>query len=342
MGIPIQNIYYLLSYAWDKLEESEMVAVDDLESKEMADLFAEVLCNGLTVLHKRGLDRGYVPHLENTPRIKGKIHFNDSLKRTFFRTPSLICEYDELTYDVLQNQILKATLERLLRVEGLDEGTRTKVGLRLRQLDLISSIRLEKKHFSTVRVHANNRFYDFLLKLCRLIYDNILISEETGRGRFMDFDRDPTKLATLFEAFVFNFMKREQTQYKVRAPHIKWQAKPLSDSPESLLPVMRTDICLERPDKKIIIDAKFYQNTLISRYDNEKIRSGHLYQIHAYVTNCKNEDPSYELEGLLLYPTTNNDVDAGYDVQGNQIWVKTVNLNQDWQGIRERLLGLLG
>ena len=43
MEIPIQNIYYLLCYAWDKLEEKELIDVDPVGMTELVDLFARVL-----------------------------------------------------------------------------------------------------------------------------------------------------------------------------------------------------------------------------------------------------------------------------------------------------------
>jgi 5-methylcytosine-specific restriction enzyme subunit McrC len=39
VNIPIENIYYLLCYAWDKLAEKEVVEVNPLESTSLADLF---------------------------------------------------------------------------------------------------------------------------------------------------------------------------------------------------------------------------------------------------------------------------------------------------------------
>ena len=60
--IPIANIYYLLCYAWDVLEEKESLAdVDVLDSTDILDLFARVLVNGTRRLVRRGLDRGYLP-----------------------------------------------------------------------------------------------------------------------------------------------------------------------------------------------------------------------------------------------------------------------------------------
>ena len=76
MQIPIQNIYYLLCYAWNKLEESEIVNVNEIDSTELIDLFAKVLSNSCSRLLKQGLDRYYVEHEDVIMGIKGKFNFN--------------------------------------------------------------------------------------------------------------------------------------------------------------------------------------------------------------------------------------------------------------------------
>ena len=68
--IPIENIYFLLCYAWDKLAERDVVAVDAIDSTSLADLFARVLINGTNHLLKRGFDRGYVVEHEWTGRLR--------------------------------------------------------------------------------------------------------------------------------------------------------------------------------------------------------------------------------------------------------------------------------
>jgi 5-methylcytosine-specific restriction enzyme subunit McrC len=53
MEIPIQNIYYLLCYAWNKLEERDIVDVKGIETTELCDLFAKVLIGRLQMFfHK--------------------------------------------------------------------------------------------------------------------------------------------------------------------------------------------------------------------------------------------------------------------------------------------------
>ena len=50
MRIPIENIYYLLCYAWNKLEEKDRVNISVGDNTELQDLFAKVLINAVRLL----------------------------------------------------------------------------------------------------------------------------------------------------------------------------------------------------------------------------------------------------------------------------------------------------
>jgi 5-methylcytosine-specific restriction enzyme subunit McrC len=58
MKIPVLNVYYLLCYAWDTLDEGKLVNIATEPFKSLPDLFARVLTAGTTRLLKRGLDQG--------------------------------------------------------------------------------------------------------------------------------------------------------------------------------------------------------------------------------------------------------------------------------------------
>ena len=55
MQIPIENIYYLLCYAWNKLDEKERVSVSIDDKTELLDLFAKILINATKMLLKEAL-----------------------------------------------------------------------------------------------------------------------------------------------------------------------------------------------------------------------------------------------------------------------------------------------
>ena len=72
MHIPIENIYYLLCYAWNKLDEKERVNVSIDDKTDLLDLFAKVLINATKLLLKRGIDKNYVDHTEELSGVKEK------------------------------------------------------------------------------------------------------------------------------------------------------------------------------------------------------------------------------------------------------------------------------
>ena len=64
MQIPIENIYFLLCYAWNNLDEKDRVNVSIDDKTELLDLFAKVLINATKMLLKRGIDKNYIDYTE--------------------------------------------------------------------------------------------------------------------------------------------------------------------------------------------------------------------------------------------------------------------------------------
>jgi 5-methylcytosine-specific restriction endonuclease McrBC regulatory subunit McrC len=70
---------------------------------------------------------------------------------------------------------------------------------------------------------------------------------------------------------------------------------------------MKTDISIAFPDRRLIIDTKFYGKGGLNggSSDARKFHSGHLYQIHAYITQlARMATPNAPLDlaasGMLL------------------------------------------
>jgi 5-methylcytosine-specific restriction enzyme subunit McrC len=341
MEIPIQNIYFLLCYAWNKLDESEVVNVKSVDSTELVDLFAKVLINGITHLLKRGIYRDYLEHENIIRSVKGKINFGNSCRKNLFRNGQAYCHYDEMDHNVIHNQILKVTLLNLIRVKQLDDTLRDQLITLFRYFHQIDTINLSSNIFRSVRVHRNNYFYLFLLNICELIHESLLIDENTGDTKFKDFMRDEKKMAHLFEEFVRNFYKIELTDYSVSRENIHWKFEGTEEG-LNLLPKMQTDISLESNERKIIIDTKFYKDAFSHNFEAEKFIQGHIMQLFSYLTQSENEDPrSKTTEGVLLYPTVYKSFTHDYVYENHKIRLCTINLNQDWKEIHMDLLSLI-
>ena len=339
MQIPIENIYYLLCYAWNKLDEKERVNVSIDDKTELLDLFAKVLINATKILLKRGIDKTYIDHTEELAGVKGKIQISETLKRNLLFKQRTICTFDDFSSNIISNRILVSTIYRLTRTNGLDKQLKNELVSLQRMLSDIDQIEITNSLFKQVRLNRNNRFYGFVMNVCQIIYESTFPSEEQGKYKFSDFTRDDNKMNQLFEAFIRNFYKIEQKKYKtVKKETIKWQFDNTDNESYQYLPQMETDITLENEDEKIIIDAKFYRETMTVNYDKEKIKSANLYQLFSYLLNQQDgSSKTQNAKGILLYPTIETDYNLNFKYYNHNIQIRTVNLNSNWRKISSRL-----
>jgi 5-methylcytosine-specific restriction enzyme subunit McrC len=342
MKVPIQNIYYLLCYSWNKLEEKEIVNVNASDYSNDIDLFSKVLINGCAHLLKRGLDRNYVRQEDVLSGIRGKVLISQTIKQNLLDSSKTYCEFDEFDYNILHNRILKTTIYNLIRTEDLDIGLKGQLLTIYKKLNGIEIIEITTQLFSRVTLHRNNSFYDFLLRVCLIIHENTFINEESGRFKFKSFIDDEYKMRRLFEDFVRNFYRKEQSLFSVSSQVIHWNAVTLSGTHDDLVPIMRTDITLEAINRKIIIDTKYYRHALITSFNKYKIRSENLYQLFSYLKNdVSNTSGKDKCEGILLYPTVSIELKEKYKIHGHTIQVATINLDKPWRNIHDSLLHLI-
>lgn len=344
MQIPIENIYYLLCYSWNKLEEKEQVNVSIDDKTELLDLFAKILINATKMLLKKGIDKNYIDHTEEIAGIKGKIQISQTLKSNLLIKQKTICTFDNFSANFILNRILVSTIYKLTRTKGLDKGLKNELVSLQRMLFGIDQIEITKSLFKQIRLNRNNYFYGFVMNVCQIINESTLPSEEQGKYKFSDFTRDDNKMNQLFEAFIRNFYRIEQKKYKtVKKEIIKWQFNCAENTSYQYLPQMETDITLENDKEKIIIDAKFYRETMALNYDKEKIKSVNLYQLFSYLLNQHDSNAkTRNATGILLYPTIEKDYDLNFYYKEHSIQIRTINLNTNWQNISSRLKCIIG
>ncbi|USK68586.1 5-methylcytosine restriction system specificity protein McrC [Peribacillus asahii] len=336
-NIPIKNLYYMLCYAWGHLAEKEFVNIAREDEKDIKHLLTRILLVKLRSLIKRGFYREYIGFQEETSTLKGKILFQESLQNFSFKRAKMHCEYEEMSHDIPHNQIIKSTLYYLLQSSKLENTLKDEVLQVYRHFDDISLIKLHHSLFTKVKFHRSNQHYRFVLDICRFLYEALLINEDSTEEKFADFEREPKAMARLFEDFVRNFYKKESLEYKVYRENIMWEAE---GENLAYLPIMQTDISLENKERKIIIDTKYYQHSLTQYRGASKLISGNLYQLFAYISNVKKAREK-ETIGILLYPKTGQELNLSYTMKGYPVHIYTVDLNQEWKIIHERLMEIV-
>lgn len=348
--IPIQNLYYILCYAWDVTDQQHKVKVDGDKCHSLENLLSTVLVGACEHLQHRGLSHEYRYEEQEVDGIRGKLNVADTLKSGKYRQGRTICTVDELSQDVLINQIIFSTLKRLLHLQTLDCKVKDRIRNVLRHFPLIRQIQITSNTFKSIHLNRNNRFYSLVLHVCKMIHQSTIPKKGTdGKYEFIDFTQDEFKMNAIFERFLMNFCKQNcKEEYpEVHREYIDFQLTPFGmmfKQAANALPTMETDITLYNPStgRKHILDAKYYHETLVSKYGGQgKVRREHLSQIISYVLNQEDRAKPHTLStsGTIVYPTIDEDYDFSYRYSDTKhtIHVKTVNLNQDWIKIEERI-----
>lgn len=336
--IPIKNIYYMLSYSFRVLNEQGYKNVAAEHFENTADLYAAILSKGISVQIKRGLGREYMQRTEGLSVLRGKLELNESLRAGSLQKKEFVCSYDDFSVNSRLNQIIKSTAELLLKSDILKKRKNELKKLLVFFSD-VDSIDLKKVSWN-IQYNRNNQTYRMLVSVCCMVAKGLLQTTSDGNTKLMDF-MDDQQMSRLYERFILEFYRRELPRLSASASQIKWQ---LDDGIDLLLPVMRTDIMLGYKEKVLIIDAKYYSQSMQIQHDVQKIRSGNLYQIFTYVKNKEAElsGRPHEVSGMLLYAKTDEEIypDQIYHMSGNKISVCTLDLNCEFEKIKDQLIRL--
>lgn len=331
--IRVQNIYYMLSYAFQALNEQGYRQVLTEEFENVADLCAAILIKGASSQVKRGLNREYLPATDCLTTIRGRIDINSTINSQSLIKRQLVCYFDEFSKNSYMNRIIKTTMVLLMRHSNVDKRRRKEI--RKLSLYFADVEPLDVGHINwQIRFNRNSQMYRMLISVCYLVINGLLQTKSNGQTKMMDF-LDTQKMSHLYEKFILEYYKKEHKELHVSSSQIPWN---LDDGENSMLPIMQSDIMLNSNDKTLIIDAKYYETSTQSRYDAVTVRSAHLYQIYSYVKNY-DKDRTGDVTGMLLYAKTDEETPPSgvYSMDGNKIMVRTLDLNCDFTEIRRQL-----
>ena len=326
--IKIQNIYYMLSYAFKVLKGQEYVKCATEEFENTADLMAAILSKGIAIQIKRGLIREYIEVIEPLSSLRGKIDVTESIKTQTLIKQQLICTYDEFSVNCYMNQIIKTTVELLLRHDIAKVRKKELRNLMLYFKD-IKTLDINQINWK-LRFNRNNQTYQMLINICWLIIKGLLQVDNQGKMKMQKL-LDEQHMHRLYEKFILEYYRKEFPMLKAAASQIAWN---LDDEENYMLPVMRSDIMLSYGEKTLIIDAKYYAHTVQSQFGVKTLHSNNLYQIFTYVKNLDVSNTG-NVSGMLLYAKTDEDIlpNNEYRMSGNKISVKTLDLNCDFNEI---------
>lgn len=347
-GIPIRNLWHMLLYAWDEPPMNVQWAMQDVERAPTLDaLLASMLAAFMQQRLRLGLGRGYVEAQGPLRGIRGRINFAESLKRHAFERDEAYCAFQQYSANSPENQIIRATLVKLVQSgqfgpeAGAADDLRHRLRSLTRELRDIDSIELTPERIGRQR-RQQDRDYRLMLSICELVLQRQMpLAAEAVTGVPV-LDADALMLHRVYERFVASFYRIHLAGWDV-TPHkrLDWHASEVSPH----LPRMIPDLALQERSsgRLVIVDTKFTAHSLVENQWGKPIfDSSHLYQLYAYLRSQEHvSDAHRSASGMLLYPAIQHMLSERIELQEHVLRIECVDLAAPWQQIEQHLLGLV-
>ncbi|MGA5521752.1 McrC family protein [Streptomyces pseudogriseolus] len=168
---PVSRIFFLLGFslaperAWRDDREG---TVDTGAYDDVVPALAHAVERRIDAALRQGVLQGYREVEESSLVVRGRILEAEQIRRHFGRTPPVEIAYDAYTADTPENRILRAAVERLLRLPGVPGPVRRRLAhQRVRLADALPLVRgQELPRWQPSRLNSR---YQPALRLCEAV-----------------------------------------------------------------------------------------------------------------------------------------------------------------------------
>ncbi|MGR6092104.1 5-methylcytosine-specific restriction endonuclease system specificity protein McrC [Brevibacterium sp. CSND-B09] len=334
----IRNVYVMMAYAFRDIRAKgqDRFAGEDFET--IHDLFAEILIRGIGSQVKQGLHRDYRRRSEELATVRGRIDLTRTSAALSMVRGRVVCEFDEYELDTLHNRILKCVMILLIRKGSVSRKRQDALRRLLPYFDSVELVATASIRWSQLSFNRSSATYRMLMGTCELVIRGLLPTEDSGANSLSTWVTDEA-MSSLYERFLREYYRLHHPELSPTAAKVRWNIDGEHASGVNQLPAMFTDITLRRGGRTVIIDAKYYSESMqVSQYGKSSIRSAHIYQILAYTRNA-DVGQNGSVSGMLLYAKTDAELQPDLDVtiQGNRIAARTLDLNLPWDLLHAQL-----
>lgn len=197
MGIP--DLLSLACYAMGVFRPKEQHPFDFQKAKELPDILALALVSAAGRAFGRGLLRGYLTEEDALYTVRGRIRFDEQIRRRYGVPLPVELRFDDFTEDILANRLVKAATVRLGRMALRSAEARRGLGWIAAILENVSLLKVRRGRVPEVRFDRLNEHYRHVVGLARLILLNSEFESIRGDVRASGFLID---MNALFQAFL--------------------------------------------------------------------------------------------------------------------------------------------
>lgn len=290
--------------------------------RELLPAFAAFFARTVDQVTARGLIRSYRPESDRLMALRGRIDFPTQLRQPSLPSP-IACRFDEYTADVAENRYLLAAVERLLRLKGIDAKTRSLLYHSRSRFEDVAPVLPTSDQLDAIPYTRLNEHYRPAMRLCRLIVENLTLTDHVGTtaaGSFL------LNMNDLFEDWVTRQLRSA----------LRNRLAVIDQSPLKLDVGSKVSIApdLEFRDR----DCPVYVGDVKYKLTGSGLaRSSDYYQLLAYCTTLGLP------EGVLIYAQTEGaDPERSIVVRnaGTRLWTYRLDLSGSAADLQESVASL--
>ena len=196
IGIP--QLLSLACYATGKVE-LQPSEFDFPDRSALPDALALAFGAAAGRAFSRGLLHGYRTEEDALPAVRGRIRFDDQIRRRFGIPLPVEVRYDEYTADILVNRLAKAAALRLGRLGLRSREARRRIAWVAESLSEVSLAAFARGAVPDVRFDRLNEHYRSVVTLARLVLRHGAFEADRGNVRASGFLMDMNQV---FQEFV--------------------------------------------------------------------------------------------------------------------------------------------
>lgn len=269
--IGIAKLLALACYAMGMFELQHERQFDFKEDPELLpDTLALALAAAARRAFSRGLLHGYLTEEEALQTVRGRIRFDDQLRRRFGLPIPIEVTYDEFTDDIVENRLVKAAVVRLGEMRLRSSNARRDLGWIMAMLENVSHSDFAPKGVPEVSFNRLNEHYRVVVGLSRLILQHSAFESRRGDVRATGFLMD---MNNVFQEFVTVALREELRL----SPH-SFGEKEIVSLDKAGKVHLRPDLTWRESGNCLFVgDAKY-------KVADGGARNADLYQLLAYAT----------------------------------------------------------
>ena len=323
--IGIRQLLSLACYAIGKVD-FQKTQFDFPKEEALPDALALALVRAARGAFSRGLLHGYRTEEEALLTVRGRIRFDDQVRRRFGVPLPVEVRYDEFTDDILANRLVKAAVVRLGGMHLHSREARVGLGWVAAMLDNVSYVEFPPSGVPEVTFDRLNAHYEQVVALARLVLRRGAFEADRGQVRASGFLMDMNQV---FQEFV-TVALREALGVSER----RFGESAIPSLDETGRVHLRPDLVWREGSSCVFVgDAKY------KRIRDERIPNADLYQLLAYTT-------ALDLPGgLLVYAQDDDEREsATYTVRhsGKRLEVAALDLSGTLEQVLKRVGELAG